>query len=1026
MNVSLICACKNRYDALRVSLSSWLAFDEIKEIIIVDWSSDNSITDLLNLDGRIKIIEVPNQKYFNQPQPLNLALSQATGDYILKVDSDYIINPYYNFFDKYTPGDGEFLSGKSSYDPPEVFDESIGAYVCNFGDMVVEEIRDYCNNYSPWFMYLTGLLMLKRKDMIAVGGYNENLGKYYSYEDDEIFRRLSLYGLKQNKIFCDHYLTHLPHQDIKRIENFEGYDSVDRQNCINNMRSSYSTEGETIAQAEYAMASFHTSRNKEFTDQVTEYKVDNKTFWEVESLGDNHYKAKMKSSSKLENFPTSYYISLEESVDRQESLKSQFSEYGVTNLNGIISKRFDECDDKVIGEQLHILDGGTIGCNVSHLKAIKHWYENTSEDYGFFCEDDLSLEPVQYWNFTWSDFVNNLPSDWGCVQLCSIRSTQIDVKMRERSMYDWSVTAYIITRDYAKKIIDRYIREDSFDLTIPGTIFYPMPETVLFYDIGKVYAVDLFVEDQEFNSTFTETAGIEGGRKDHHVESYEHVINWWKSNSQTTAYQLLGIRDPEEQFTGTTDLEKILVTYSMDTENAKNNFDMGVWYENDGHTAPALSYYLRAAERSEDIDLTYESLIRGSYCYEKQGTRDGSSKSMLQQALMVHPHRPEAYFLLARFAEKREWWQDAYIYACQGLEYVDHEYRDLYTDVDYSGSYALYFIKSLSGWRWGKVDEARSILVDLKHNYDLNDHYRRIVENNISAFGVKDEQYYIKNFLEQRRVEQEERYGKVAEVTEKKIDVVLQGKYDSTTREVIKSYLQLPFINNIIVSCWKTDEEVEMGDRIKVVRNDDPETWGTDNRNLQIVSSRNGLNRVTTDVAVKMRSDQIYTQESMERMMKFYFDNCEHDKQLFVAGMYPNLLFHPRDHVFWGKTNSLKNLFGTPLEIDGFGDKSKLPKSELWKYYKYFIRTETYIGGHYCSRIDPRVKRLFDEPQKYLYDEAPEWNYAKELSDEVGRRVFKSFPKSGIDLEWPKKQLASYPYDDQEQGYFEQWYENGC
>ena len=122
-------------------------------------------------------------------------------------------------------------------------------------------------------------------------------------------------------------------------------------------------------------------------------------------------------------------------------------------------------------------------------------------------------------------------------------------------------------------------------------------------------------------------------------------------------------------------------------------------------------------------------------------------------------------------------------------------------------------------------DQSWSIL---KHNYNLNDHYKNIVENNISAFGVKDEQYYINNFLEKRRVEQEERYGKVAEVTEKKIDVVLQGKYDSTTREVIKNYLQIPFINNIIVSCWKTDEEVEAGDRIKVVRNDDPETWGTD------------------------------------------------------------------------------------------------------------------------------------------------------------------------------------------------------
>ena len=1026
MNVSLICACKNRFDALRVSLNSWLAFDQIKEIIIVDWSSDESISHLRNLDERIKIVEVPNQQYFNQPQPLNLAASIASGDYILKVDSDYIINPYYDFFDKYTPGDGEFLSGKSSYDPPEYYDEESQTYNVQFGRMQVEEIRDYCNNYSPWFMYLTGLLFVKKDDFLNVGGYNELLGAYYSYEDDELYQRLSLYGLKQNKIFCDHFLTHLPHQDLKRVENFEGYNSDDRNNVIDHLRERYSTEDETIAQAEYALASYHTNANKDLIAEVTEYKVNNNTTWNINKTGDNLYTAMMVNNSKLEGFPKTYFVSLEESVDRQKNLKSQFNSYGINDLNGIISKRFNESDDKIIGEQLHVLDGGTAGCVVSHLKAIKKWYDETNDDYAFFCEDDLSLDSVEYWNFTWNDFVTNLPSDWGCVQLCSIRSNQIDVKFRERSMYDWSVTAYIITREYAKSIIDRHVREDHYDLTIPGTNFYPMPETVIFYDLGKTYAVDLFVENQELKSTFTETAGIEGGNKDHHVESFEHVLNWWKNNSQITVYDLLGIRDPNSIFTGTTELEKLLVTYSMDTEDAKKNFDMGVWYENDGHTAPALSYFLRAAERSDDIDLTYEALIRGSYCYEKQGTRDGSAKSMLQQALMVHPDRPEAYFLLARFAERREWWQDCYIYASQGLEHINHEYRNLYTDVEYPASYVLYFQKALSGWYWGKVDESRSILVDLKHNHNLCDHYRHIVENNITAFGVKDEEYYVKKFLENRSSEQEARYGKVADVTEKKIDVVLQGKYDSTTREVIKNYLQVPFINNIIVSCWKTDEEVEAGDRIKVVRNDDPQTWGTDNRNLQIVSSRNGLDLVTTEVAVKMRSDQIYDHESMERMMKFYLDNCDHEEQLFVAGMYPNLLFHPRDHIFWGKTKALKNLFDAPLEINGFGDKSKLPKSELWKYYKYFIRTETYIGGHYCSKIDSRVKELFDKPDKYLYDEAPEWNYAKKLSDEVGRKAFKSFPRTGIDLKWPKKQLATYPYDDQENGYFEQWSENGC
>ena len=71
--VSLICACKNRYNALRVALNSWLAFDQIHEIIIVDWDSEESISHLSKLDERIKIIEVKNRPYFNQPQPLNLA-----------------------------------------------------------------------------------------------------------------------------------------------------------------------------------------------------------------------------------------------------------------------------------------------------------------------------------------------------------------------------------------------------------------------------------------------------------------------------------------------------------------------------------------------------------------------------------------------------------------------------------------------------------------------------------------------------------------------------------------------------------------------------------------------------------------------------------------------------------------------------------------------------------------------------------------------------------------------------------------
>ena len=152
MNVSLITACKNRYNPLLISLQSWLLFDEVKEIIIVDWSSDEPLSHLTELDPRIKVITVPNKKYFNQPQPLNLAASIATGDSIMKFDIDYIINPYYNFFKAYPIDEHTFVSGKPNYQSPEYLEN--GVSMVDFGRMNFDQIYEYCNIYSPYYKSL--------------------------------------------------------------------------------------------------------------------------------------------------------------------------------------------------------------------------------------------------------------------------------------------------------------------------------------------------------------------------------------------------------------------------------------------------------------------------------------------------------------------------------------------------------------------------------------------------------------------------------------------------------------------------------------------------------------------------------------------------------------------------------------------------------------------------------------------------------------------------------------------------------
>ena len=755
MNVSVICACKNRYNALRVSLNSWLAFDEIKEIIIVDWSSDEPINHLTKLDKRIKVVRVNDEKYFNQPQPLNLAASIATGDYILKLDCDYIINPYFSFFEAYTVDQNSFVCGQDSYEcKHEYWDENLGGYAVNFHGMDVGELMQYSHTYSPLFKYLTGLCFVSRENYWKVGGYDERMGKYYAYEDDQMTKRLSMMGLECKKLFHNYNLIHLPHPDKKRYENFEGYGEEGESNIENVKRriADPNTSDSDRWNMEYLLAKMNVEHNEQLFSDLEDYYIPRIYDWEVMNIdGQNYIAMRKEKVKKLSQLNTVYYVSLEESVGRRNKLEESLKEHGVTNIKSIISKRFAECDDVVTGKYVDSLNEGTKGCCVSHLKAIKEWYETTDEEYGFFCEDDLSLDTVDYWNFTWQEFIDNLPEDWGCIQMLPIRGEYKDIKIRERYWDDWSVTAYIIKRDHAKYIIDNYIVDGTYHLELKDAEVQPLIENILYTSAGKVYTIPMFVEDVGFTSTFEGGDGdVKDGQKRNHYYAHDYIINWWKDNGEhKTIEELMGktfevkmVEEPQVKETSeilvdvsSANLNQLLLEYALDTENPIKNFNMGMWYEHHRHNAPALSYFLRCAERTDDLDLAYEALIHASNAYDRQGTRDLTAKGLLQQALCVMPRRPEAYYLLARFSEKRQWWQDCYIMCQWALEFCDFDCAPLHTDVEYPGKHGLLFEKQQAAWWWGKGTETRSLLQDMKNNYDLDQNYYDIVGNTLMSLG---------------------------------------------------------------------------------------------------------------------------------------------------------------------------------------------------------------------------------------------------------------------------------------------------
>ena len=302
MKISLICACKNRNEALRVSLNSWLNYSEISEIIIVDWKSDKPLKNLTQLDERIKIIRVDDVEYFNQPQPLNLAAQQATGDYILKVDCDYIMSPYYSFFNKYKIDENSFVSGKSSIESPEFYDEKSGLHKFDKMKMSVEQIQDYYNSYSSYYRYLTGLFVSK-ENFINIGGYNESFSDFYSFEDDEIYKRLEIYGLEHKKLDFDYHLIHMPHPDNKRFENFRStYEQREIRDTIRaNLSGCYG--GDDLEwQTDYVLAMKHNQINRAKLDEVSGAYVKCETKWIVSSEGGRYYTASIDNNQhQLDN-----------------------------------------------------------------------------------------------------------------------------------------------------------------------------------------------------------------------------------------------------------------------------------------------------------------------------------------------------------------------------------------------------------------------------------------------------------------------------------------------------------------------------------------------------------------------------------------------------------------------------------------------------------------------------------------------------------------------------------------------------
>ena len=162
-DVSIVTSSMNRHSNIILSLYNWLSFDNITEIIIVDWCSDKMLEDLMptNLKlnpnyRKIKIITVRNYNKWVLSYAFNLGFYHCTKNIVLKLDSEISLS--LDFFDKnyiknneYAHGtwkdvssfNGQFLCFKNNLNEIKWFNQRIVTYGWDDSDLY-ERMNKIC------------------------------------------------------------------------------------------------------------------------------------------------------------------------------------------------------------------------------------------------------------------------------------------------------------------------------------------------------------------------------------------------------------------------------------------------------------------------------------------------------------------------------------------------------------------------------------------------------------------------------------------------------------------------------------------------------------------------------------------------------------------------------------------------------------------------------------------------------------------------------------------------------------------
>jgi GR25 family glycosyltransferase involved in LPS biosynthesis len=231
----------------------------------------------------------------------------------------------------------------------------------------------------------------------------------------------------------------------------------------------------------------------------------------------------------LKDFGPIYVINLKSREDRLNNIKKEFNKHGVKNYTVIEAVDGSNEDLSLLVDSPEFLNisNNEIACTISHLKTIKHWLDTSKSEYAIIMEDDLVLDTVNNWQWTWNEFLSKINLDYEMLQLSIIHRDRVNTSLHYREVRDSSTACYLIKRSWAKRLINDYTENNKFVFKKIVNQRPPVADYLIYH--GAIcLAFPLFTYSLDFGSSINEE-----DFNTTHKRSKDEVLSFWKTNPKT-------------------------------------------------------------------------------------------------------------------------------------------------------------------------------------------------------------------------------------------------------------------------------------------------------------------------------------------------------------------------------------------------------------------------------------------------------------------------------------------------------------